>query len=184
MYTVYELFIKHPVVYLLYLFLRYCYCSVYFTVIVIEQVARGKTDYCAAHGGGIRCKAKGCYKIAVGATSLCRMHSSAQAAAASAATAAASSGKTNSTAFPSSSSASYSSQNNPLITVDGMNTNPNTTTKSESETQQNEALLTSQIPENKLVRNNQGNRPSSSYCDSDEDDDSDMDEAQVIYGRH
>jgi hypothetical protein len=48
-------------------------------------VARGKTDYCAAHGGGIRCKAKGCYKIAVGATSLCRMHSTAQAAAAAAA---------------------------------------------------------------------------------------------------
>lgn len=49
------------------------------------QVARGKTDFCAAHGGGVRCKAKGCYKIAVGATSLCRMHSTAQAAAAGAA---------------------------------------------------------------------------------------------------
>lgn len=48
------------------------------------QVARGKTDFCAAHGGGVRCKAKGCYKIAVGATSLCRMHSSAMAAAAAA----------------------------------------------------------------------------------------------------
>jgi hypothetical protein len=48
----------------------------------VVQVARGKTDYCAAHGGGVRCKAKGCYKIAVGATSLCRMHSTAQAAAA------------------------------------------------------------------------------------------------------
>lgn len=48
-------------------------------------MARGKTDFCAAHGGGVRCKAKGCYKIAVGATSLCRMHSTAQAAAAGAA---------------------------------------------------------------------------------------------------
>lgn len=50
------------------------------------QVARGKTDFCAAHGGGVRCKAKGCYKIAVGATSLCRMHSSALAAATAAGT--------------------------------------------------------------------------------------------------
>lgn len=41
-------------------------------------MARGKTDYCAAHGGGVRCKAKGCYKIAVGATNLCRMHGTAQ----------------------------------------------------------------------------------------------------------
>lgn len=32
----------------------------------------------------MRCKAKSCYKIAVGATSLCRMHSSAMAAAAAA----------------------------------------------------------------------------------------------------
>lgn len=44
-------------------------------------MARGKTDFCAAHGGGVRCKAKGCYKIAIGATSMCRMHSTAQAAA-------------------------------------------------------------------------------------------------------
>ena len=48
-------------------------------------MARGKTDFCAAHGGGVRCKAKGCYKIAIGATSLCRMHSTAQAAAQSSA---------------------------------------------------------------------------------------------------
>lgn len=33
----------------------------------------------------MRCKAKGCYKIAVGATSMCRMHSTAQAAAQSSA---------------------------------------------------------------------------------------------------
>lgn len=41
-------------------------------------MARGKTDYCAAHGGGVRCKAKGCYKIAVGSTNLCRLHGTAQ----------------------------------------------------------------------------------------------------------
>ena len=48
-------------------------------------MARGKTDFCAAHGGGVRCKAKGCYKIAIGATSMCRMHSTAQAVAQSSA---------------------------------------------------------------------------------------------------
>jgi hypothetical protein len=60
------------------------------------QVARGKTDYCAAHGGGVRCKAKGCYKIAVGTTNLCRMHGTAHmqqtAMAASAGTGSSSSG--------------------------------------------------------------------------------------------
>ena len=38
------------------------------------QVARGKTDFCAAHGGGLRCRSKGCYKIAAGSSQLCRMH--------------------------------------------------------------------------------------------------------------
>lgn len=38
------------------------------------QVARGKTDYCAAHGGGVRCRIKGCNKLAVGMQQLCRTH--------------------------------------------------------------------------------------------------------------
>jgi hypothetical protein len=41
---------------------------------LFPQVARGKTEYCAAHGGGIRCSSKGCYKIAVSGTNLCRLH--------------------------------------------------------------------------------------------------------------
>jgi len=37
-------------------------------------VARGRTNFCAAHGGGIRCKVEGCNKAAVGKFQMCRMH--------------------------------------------------------------------------------------------------------------
>jgi hypothetical protein len=38
-------------------------------------VARGKTEFCAAHGGGVRCKAANCNKLAIGTQQLCRTHS-------------------------------------------------------------------------------------------------------------
>ena len=37
-------------------------------------MARGKTEYCAAHGGGVRCRFPDCNKLAVGAQQLCRTH--------------------------------------------------------------------------------------------------------------
>lgn len=40
------------------------------------QVARGKTDFCAAHGGGVRCRIANCNKLAVGTQQLCRSHMS------------------------------------------------------------------------------------------------------------
>jgi hypothetical protein len=39
------------------------------------QVARGRTSFCAAHGGGVRCKVEGCNKAAVGKFQMCRTHS-------------------------------------------------------------------------------------------------------------
>ena len=38
------------------------------------KVSRGKTDFCAAHGGGTRCTIKNCNKLAMGNQSLCRQH--------------------------------------------------------------------------------------------------------------
>lgn len=38
-------------------------------------MARGKTEFCASHGGGVRCKLKGCNRLAVSAQQLCRTHS-------------------------------------------------------------------------------------------------------------
>jgi hypothetical protein len=40
-----------------------------------KQVARGRTSFCAAHGGGVRCKVEGCNKAAVGKFQMCRTHS-------------------------------------------------------------------------------------------------------------
>ena len=40
-----------------------------------QKVARGRTSFCAAHGGGIRCKVSGCNKAAVGKFQMCRTHS-------------------------------------------------------------------------------------------------------------
>jgi hypothetical protein len=45
---------------------------------VDKQVARGKTDFCASHGGGVRCKLKGCNRLAVSSDQLCRTHSQQQ----------------------------------------------------------------------------------------------------------
>lgn len=39
-------------------------------------MARGKTEYCAAHGGGVRCRFPNCNKLAVGPQQLCRTHQS------------------------------------------------------------------------------------------------------------
>jgi hypothetical protein len=41
-------------------------------------VARGKTDFCASHGGGVRCRVRECNKLAVGALQLCRAHTAQQ----------------------------------------------------------------------------------------------------------
>lgn len=38
-------------------------------------MARGRTSFCAAHGGGVRCKVEGCNKAAVGKFQMCRTHS-------------------------------------------------------------------------------------------------------------
>jgi hypothetical protein len=45
-------------------------------LLLLLQVARGKTEYCAAHGGGIRCDVLNCIKLAVGSKNLCRSHAS------------------------------------------------------------------------------------------------------------
>ncbi len=37
-------------------------------------MARGKTEFCAAHGGGVRCRVQHCNKLAVGPKQLCRTH--------------------------------------------------------------------------------------------------------------
>ena len=37
-------------------------------------MARGKTEFCASHGGGIRCKLKGCNRLSVSSQQLCRTH--------------------------------------------------------------------------------------------------------------
>jgi hypothetical protein len=37
-------------------------------------VARGRTLYCAGHGGGVRCKLEMCTRIAIGKMQLCRSH--------------------------------------------------------------------------------------------------------------
>ncbi len=37
-------------------------------------MARGKTNYCASHGGGDRCAFEGCEKLAIGKTMSCRAH--------------------------------------------------------------------------------------------------------------
>jgi hypothetical protein len=47
-----------------------------FLLLLLLQVARGKTEYCAAHGGGIRCDVLNCIKLAVGSKNLCRSHAS------------------------------------------------------------------------------------------------------------
>ncbi len=39
-----------------------------------NKLARGKTDFCASHGGGKRCKEQGCDKTAQGKTDLCISH--------------------------------------------------------------------------------------------------------------
>jgi hypothetical protein len=39
-----------------------------------SQVARGRTDFCAAHGGGIRCSYPECYKAAISKLTFCRAH--------------------------------------------------------------------------------------------------------------
>ncbi len=38
-------------------------------------MARGKTEFCASHGGGVRCKLKGCNRLAASSQQLCRTHS-------------------------------------------------------------------------------------------------------------
>ena len=37
-------------------------------------MARGKTDFCAAHGGGIKCRAENCMKAAADTYSYCKEH--------------------------------------------------------------------------------------------------------------
>jgi len=39
-----------------------------------EKVSRGRTQFCAAHGGGVRCKLAGCNRVAIGKVQLCRAH--------------------------------------------------------------------------------------------------------------
>ena len=38
------------------------------------KVARGRTDYCASHGGGNRCKDPSCTRAANGKWEFCRLH--------------------------------------------------------------------------------------------------------------
>ena len=38
------------------------------------QVARGRTEYCAAHGGGMKCRAENCLKAAGGKYLYCKEH--------------------------------------------------------------------------------------------------------------
>jgi hypothetical protein len=44
------------------------------------KAARGSTQRCIAHGGGMRCEEEGCSKAALGGTQLCTVHGGAGAA--------------------------------------------------------------------------------------------------------
>ena len=44
------------------------------SIMMIMQVARGKTDFCAAHGGGMKCRAENCMKAAGGKYFYCKEH--------------------------------------------------------------------------------------------------------------
>ena len=39
-----------------------------------EKVARGKTKFCASHGGSVICRVEGCTRAAIRRSQLCRKH--------------------------------------------------------------------------------------------------------------
>jgi hypothetical protein len=40
----------------------------------VRQVSRGRTNFCAKHGGGTRCRVEGCQKSALGKLQYCKLH--------------------------------------------------------------------------------------------------------------